>query len=73
MKGNILSWLYCIKYVLASIVSAAVIISSTAFFVMTFNTVDTFIGCALVFIVWIFIMLFFGNIIFKIVYKIFKV
>ena len=71
MKRNISSWYYT-RYILAFIISATITISTAGFFVMSFNTANTFIGCSLVFIGWLLIMAIVGTIIFKITHKIFK-
>lgn len=70
MKRNIL-WYY-INNILAFIISATVTILTAAFFVTSFNTTNTFIGCSLVFIGWLLIMIIVPTIMFKITHKIFK-
>ena len=62
---------YYLRYILAFITSAVVTISVAAAFVMHFNDVNTWLGCALVLLGWIAIMLIVGGIMSRLTHKIF--
>lgn len=72
MKKSIRNTTYFIRYILAFIISAVVTISAAAAFVMHFNDADTWLECILVFFGWIGIILIFGEIMFNLTHKIFK-